>query len=67
MPRGRSKSATDNGTPIFQYEHVDKKRVNSPPVGLVTPDTDPDAQVKPVAVEIAHDRGMESLKVLGVE
>ncbi|MEX2138605.1 MAG: site-specific DNA-methyltransferase, partial [Pirellulales bacterium] len=29
--------------PIEQYEHSDKKRVNNPPVGLVTPETDPDA------------------------
>jgi adenine-specific DNA-methyltransferase len=26
--------------PLEQYSHVDKKRVNNPPVGLVTPDTD---------------------------
>jgi adenine-specific DNA-methyltransferase len=26
--------------PIEQYSHVGKKRVNNPPVGLVTPDTD---------------------------
>lgn len=26
--------------PIEQYDHKDKKRVNNPPVGLVTPDTD---------------------------
>ena len=29
--------------PIESYEHRDKERVNNPPVGLVTPDTDPDA------------------------
>ena len=29
--------------PIKSYEHKDKKRANNPPVGLVTPDTDPDA------------------------
>ncbi|HYL09960.1 MAG TPA: hypothetical protein VEU31_04425 [Candidatus Acidoferrales bacterium] len=29
--------------PIEQYEHKDKKRVNNPPVGLVTPQTDPPA------------------------
>lgn len=29
--------------PIETYEHKDKQRVNNPPVGLVTPDTDPDA------------------------
>ena len=26
--------------PIEQYEHTDKKRLNNPPVGLVTPETD---------------------------
>jgi len=29
--------------PIESYAHKDKQRVNNPPVGLVTPDTDPDA------------------------
>ena len=33
------KSAT---RPIGQYEHTDKSRVNNPPVGLVTPETDRD-------------------------
>jgi adenine-specific DNA-methyltransferase len=32
--------------PIESYEHRDKQRVNNPPVGLVTPDTDPDAGTK---------------------
>ncbi len=32
--------------PIESYEHRDKERVNNPPVGLVTPDTDPDAGAK---------------------
>jgi adenine-specific DNA-methyltransferase len=27
--------------PIERYEHKDKKRANNPPVGLVTPETDP--------------------------
>jgi hypothetical protein len=27
--------------PIEQYDHKGKKRVNNPPVGLVTPETDP--------------------------
>ncbi len=27
--------------PIERYEHSDKKRINNPPVGLVTPETDP--------------------------
>ena len=30
--------------PIEQYEHKGKQRVNNPPVGLVTPDTDPDVK-----------------------
>ncbi len=29
--------------PIEQYDHTDEKRPNNPPVGLVTPQTDPDA------------------------
>ncbi len=28
--------------PIESYDHKDKTRANNPPVGLVTPDTDPD-------------------------
>ncbi|MEX2171415.1 MAG: site-specific DNA-methyltransferase [Pirellulales bacterium] len=28
---------------IEQYDHADEKRPNNPPVGLVTPDTDPDS------------------------
>lgn len=28
---------------IESYDHKDKQRTNNPPVGLVTPDTDPDA------------------------
>jgi adenine-specific DNA-methyltransferase len=31
---------------VESYEHRDKERVNNPPVGLVTPDTDPDAGQK---------------------
>ena len=32
--------------PIESYEHKGKERLNNPPVGLVTPDTDPDAGQK---------------------
>lgn len=28
--------------PIESYEHSDKQRLNNPPAGLVTPDTDPE-------------------------
>jgi adenine-specific DNA-methyltransferase len=38
--------ATENKRPIESYEHRDKERVNNPPVGLVTPETDPDAGQK---------------------
>ena len=37
------KPPTESKRPIESYEHKGKKRVNNPPVGLVTPDTDPDA------------------------
>ena len=37
---------SDTKRPIESYEHRDKQRVNNPPVGLVTPDTDPDAGAK---------------------
>lgn len=38
--------------PIETYEHTDKQRVNIPPVGLVTPETDPDAGIQK---EYAYD------------
>ena len=52
--RGRSnrgdlmarKKKTTTKRPIESYEHRDKQRVNNPPVGLVTPETDPDAGAK---------------------
>jgi adenine-specific DNA-methyltransferase len=28
--------------PIVSYKHLDKERLNNPPVGIVTPETDPD-------------------------
>ncbi len=40
-PKGRK--AKGGAARIEQYEHRDKKRVNNPPVGLVTPDTDAEA------------------------
>jgi len=41
------KKATPNKKrPIETYEHKDKNRANNPPVGLVTPDTDPDLAKK---------------------
>jgi hypothetical protein len=38
--------STMTGRPIESYEHTGEKRLNNPPVGLVTPDTDPDAGAK---------------------
>jgi adenine-specific DNA-methyltransferase len=40
MPR---KKTTTDAKPIEQYTHADKDRVNNPPVGLVTPETDKEA------------------------
>ncbi|MEQ8974221.1 MAG: site-specific DNA-methyltransferase [Coleofasciculus sp. C1-SOL-03] len=37
--------------PIEQYRHKNEQRVNNPPIGLVTPDTDPDMGSK----EYAYD------------
>ena len=39
MARRSKKAKRDIGT----YEHTDKERINNPPVGLVTPETDKDA------------------------
>ncbi|MER3466257.1 MAG: site-specific DNA-methyltransferase, partial [Armatimonadota bacterium] len=40
------KKNTQSKRPIESYDHRDKERVNNPPVGLVTPHTDPDAGQK---------------------
>ena len=40
------KKKANRKKPIESYAHADKARVNNPPVGLVTPDTDPDAGKK---------------------
>lgn len=41
MPRGKTTGGKPPKRPIERYEHRDKKRINNPPVGLVTPETDP--------------------------
>lgn len=44
MTNKKRKTKTDNNKrQIETYEHRNKERVNNPPVGLVTPETDPDA------------------------
>ncbi len=45
MPMNSGK-AEETKRPIVQYDHRGKTRVNNPPVGLVTPQTDPDAEKK---------------------
>ena len=43
--RAAKQSTKRKGTgkkPIESYDHKGKKRLNIPPVGLVTPETDPD-------------------------
>ena len=44
MAKGKQK-------PIEQYEHLDKRRTNNPPAGLVTPDTDRDGEKKSYAYD----------------
>jgi hypothetical protein len=50
---------------VEHYQHADKERLNSPPAGLVTPETDPEpGEHRRIAVKIVGDRGSESLPVL---
>jgi len=37
------RESTKTKRPIEPYQHTGQERLNNPPVGLVTPDTDPDA------------------------
>lgn len=46
MAKRPSSQRSNHKRPIETYEHRDKQRINNPPVGLVTPDTDPDAGAK---------------------
>jgi adenine-specific DNA-methyltransferase len=41
VAKGKRTNSTSGKRPIEQYDHKGKKRVNNPPVGLVTPQTDP--------------------------
>src|SRR6478735_2330724 len=41
MSRKKGTSAPPRKRPIERYEHTDKKRINNPPAGLVTAETDP--------------------------
>src|SRR5713226_2867814 len=48
MPRGKGTGGKPPKCPIDRYEHTDKKRINNPPVGLVTPETDPPLSTRKV-------------------
>jgi len=41
-----ARKKSNDKRPIEAYQHRDKERVNNPPAGLVTPETDPDAGQK---------------------
>ena len=49
MPRQRRTYQAKR--PIESYDHRDKDRLNNPPVGLVTPETDPEARWKTYAYD----------------
>ena len=51
MPRGKNSTRATDKRAIESYEHRDKERVNNPPAGLVTPETDPDAVTKKTPIE----------------
>jgi adenine-specific DNA-methyltransferase len=46
MGRPRTKEPTARERPIEEYDHKSKERLNNPPVGLVTPATDPETSRK---------------------
>ena len=46
-----SATPTAKKKPIEQYDHKGKERVNNPPVGLVTPDTDQETAKKTYAYD----------------
>jgi adenine-specific DNA-methyltransferase len=52
-----AKNKTNTKRPIESYEHRDKERVNNPPVGLVTPETDPDAGTKEKEIRLRPASG----------
>jgi hypothetical protein len=45
--------------PIDQYDHKEAKRINNPPVGLVTPETDRDAGKKTCAYDPHLDPSLQ--------
>ena len=74
-----AKRGNRKGRDIETYAHIDKGRVNNPPVGLVRAGIDPElieayrgavslpfeaGERGRVAVKIVDDRGVESLKIV---
>lgn len=51
---GGARAKSPKRKPIESYDHKGKKRVNNPSVGLVTPDTNPDAGQKKTYQYDAH-------------
>jgi len=56
MARGKKKS---DKKPIEQYDHKGKERLNNPPVGLVTPETDKDSGKKKYAYDPHLDPSLQ--------
>jgi len=60
MPQKKKSSrGGERKKPIEQYDHKDKKRVNNPPVGLVTPETDKDKPAKKYAYDPHIDPALQ--------
>ena len=51
MVRGRVNRRVSDGKAVEAYEHADKTRLNNPPVGLVTPDSDADRPARRYAYD----------------
>ena len=54
-----AKATKSKKKPIDQYDHKGKKRVNNPPVGLVTPQTDKETGKKKYAYDTHIDPALQ--------
>ena len=54
-----AKKKASGKKPIEQYDHKGKKRVNNPPIGLVTPETDKEAGKKTYAYDPHIDPALQ--------
>jgi len=54
-----AKKRASGKKPIEQYDHKGKKRVNNPPIGLVTPETDKEAGKKTYAYDPHIDSALQ--------